>query len=277
MRVACALTAAFAGVAACVPASEPAPPAGAFGFVTEPSPASRGEPFVTRDGWMVRIAKVALQVSVTGRSVDTSKRNAYGSYETYRFDASKSIELYARAIPTGPATGGVSLSGTYLDSSSKADANVEVAGLSPETSARFQTRPDVSPSYTGYRSYSGPSLLLAVRATRAERVIAFDLTFDVFSFANPSDRSNPVRDVREDELVTVPLTIAAEVLFKDEGTLALAFGEFAAADADSDGVVTGPELSGASCSSGVLDAEVPARQCLADRVRNRAGSMFIAR
>jgi hypothetical protein len=275
MRVTGAVAAAFGAVTACVPASEPAPPAGAFGFVTEPSAASRGEPFVTRDGWTVRIEKVALQVSVSGHALDTSKRDAYGSYEAYRFDASKSIELYARAIPTGPATGGVSLSGTYLNSSSKEDANVEVAGLSPQTSARFQTRSDVSSGSAGYRSYSGPSLLLAVRAVRAERFIAFDLTFDVFSFG--SDRAGPVRDVREDALVTVPLTVAAEALFEDEVTLALAFAEFAAADADGDGVVTGAEFSDASCSSGVLDAEVPTSPCLVDRVRERAARLFIAR
>jgi len=276
MRVTGAVAAVFGAATACVPASEPAPPAGAFGFLTEPSPASRGEPFVTRDGWTVRIEKVALQVGVTGHALDTSKRNAGGSYETYRFDASKSVELYARAIPAGPATGSVSLSGTYLDSSSKDDANVEVAALSPQTSARFQTPSDVSSGSAGYRSYAGPSLLLAVRAVRAERIIAFDLTFDVSSFANPGDRPGPVRDVREDALVTVPLTIAAEALFEDEAPLTPAFAEFAAADADGDGVVTGAELSSASCSSRVPGSEGLVPRTLVDCVRLRARRMFVA-
>jgi len=230
--------------AACVPASEAAPPAGAFGFVTEPSPATRGEPFVTRDGWTVRIERLALQVSVMAFPVDDRDYYRYGSSDTYRFDASKSVTVFARAVPTGPATGTMRLTGYYGYGRNSDDERTEILGLPPEVNARFGVAADARQYSGDYVSYAGPSALLVVRAENAGRVIVVDLTLALSSYY--SEQEHLGREVVADALVTVPASIVAETLFMDESSRDLRFDDFAAADANGDGRVSGQELSAAN-------------------------------
>ena len=230
--------------AACVPASEEAPPTGAFGFTTEPSPATRGEPFTTTDGWTVRIDKVAVQVNVSASPTEQGPEiRYYGSSEGYRFDARRSVQVFARALPAGPAAANINLSSTYLSigdfDASDYDENIEVIGVAPEDSARFLVQSDVSTSRDGYTSYSGPSMLLVLRAQKGPRVISLDLTLDLYS--GYSD-GRFVGVVQDDALVTVPLGIAVEALFEDERARVLRFDDFADADADENGVISGQEL-----------------------------------
>jgi hypothetical protein len=240
-----AIIAAALACASCVPASEALPPAGAFGFHTEPSPASRGEPFVTSDGWTIRIEKIAVQVNVSVSSENNSSGRYYGGSSTFLFDATQVVDVYARAVAVGPATGNVNLTGSYLgdgrrpEDDEDEDERTEVIGLSPEARARFRAPADAHQSSGSYGSYSGPSMLLAVRAEKAGRVVAFDLTLGVHSGYAESKATG---EVRKDALVTVPMGIVAEAFFFDDKTRDLRFDGFAAADADQDGIVTGPEL-----------------------------------
>jgi hypothetical protein len=240
-----ALLVATLACASCVPASEELPPAGAFGFHTEPSAASRGEPFATSDGWTIRIEKIAMQVNVSVSSTGDSRGRYYGGSSTFLFDATRVVEVYARAVAVGPATGNVNLTGSYLgdgrrpEDDEDEDERTEVIGLSPEARARFRAPADAHMSSGSYGSYSGPSLLLAVRAEKAGRVVAFDLTLGVYSGYTERNASG---EVREDALVTVPMGIVGEAFFFDEKTQDLRFEAFAASDADHDGIVTGPEL-----------------------------------
>lgn len=92
---------------ACVPASEKLRPAGAAGFVTEPSEATRGEPFHTRDGWRITLERFVLQVFVTATSIERGPI----SHDVHLFDATKwAVALYAPGVPVGPARASTSIS-----------------------------------------------------------------------------------------------------------------------------------------------------------------------
>jgi len=251
MRIRTLVVAGCLVCAACVPASEASPPAGAFGFVTEPSPASRGEPFTTIDGWTIHIQTLALQVNVSAMpDAEGSGRGYYGSSELYRFDASQPVEVFTRAIPAGRASGRISLMGDYLantdfEASSDDDERLNVIGLSPVVSARFHARSDAVSNLDG-SIYTGPSMLLALRAEKGGRVITLDVTFDISSgFSNESMAAG---DVPDDALVTTPVGVVVEALFEDETTQALRFDDFAFADADGDGIVSGIEITLLGCT-----------------------------
>ena len=273
--------AALAALAACVPASEAAPPAGAYGFAIEPSPGARGEPIATTDGWTLRVEKLALQVSVTAMSMatDRSSRNTFGSPENVRFDASKSASVFSRAIAAGPATGTITLQGEYLDQgdhSRSRDDQTEELGLPPEVSARFHAPADISENDNGGSvSYSGPSMLLVLRAERSGRVVSLDLSFALYS--GYDQQGQGPRDVVANELVSVPLTVRPEVLFEDEDSHQLRFDDFAAADANGDGLLSAHELETAGCNSCVplgMAGYVPK---LSEQIRSRGTRLFVNR
>jgi hypothetical protein len=226
--------------AACVPASEARPPAGAFGFVTEPSPATRGEPFVTSDGWTIRVETLAMQISVSAKPADGSGPYSYGRSDTYRIDASKSAEVFARELPVGAATGTLGLASNYIgDGSFRRSESTEVIGLSPELDARFEQPADGTPYETTYGSRNGPSIVLVAQGERDGRIVRLDLSLDVYSSASPSGASG---EVVANGLTSASVHVAAEALFHDPGSTSLRFDDLAAADRNGDGRVSGQEL-----------------------------------
>ncbi len=289
----------IAALLSCVPASEKAPPAGAIGVVTEPSAAARGDPFTTADGWTVRIEGFALQLLLNASSTtnDATGFGGYGSSEAHRFDASKSTEIFAPGVRAGAATATIKLNGRYVrDGDDGYDDRSVTFGLTPDVDARFLARADVYPGALLHGSYEpslGPSIRLKVRAERGGRVVAFDLTFYADSgyfghFGPVGDGGSPPdfgphgrdsipnfsREVQGDALVTAPLRIVAEALFVDETTSALAFDDFAKADVDNDGVLTGAEFGGSSGQCSALGAAAP---CFSDRIAARAGHLLVVR
>jgi hypothetical protein len=263
----------------CVPASEAAEPAGAIGYTLEPSPATRGEVFETSDGWRVRIEKVAFQVSVSGSAVDPAPgRSTFGGFQEYRFDASKPALVYARAVSAGRAEADLYFRGVYLygERASTDDANLEISGLSFADNARFRLPAEAArdAAYQAY-AYEGPSLLLAVRATRGTRVVTFDLTFAVDGGTSLPQQSSPSLEVTADALVTRPLTVAIEALFTDDSDHLL-FDVFADADADRDGVISGVEMTRAvaDCASACSSKS---RESLVATLQSRAEAIFVPR
>jgi hypothetical protein len=223
---------------ACVPASEPLPPAGAFGFVTEPSPATRGEPFVTSDGWTVRVETLVLQIDVSATPQDT--RRSSRRSETYRIDASQSAEVFARSLPVGPARGTIGLASNYIgDGSYRYEDRTEVLGVSPEVNARFQVPADGSSYSTGtYRSTNGPSLLLVARAAKEGHVVQVDLALEI----DGQDSGASAGEVVANGFTAAHVHVFAEALFTDASTGMLRFDDLAAVDDDHDGRITGQEL-----------------------------------
>lgn len=219
----------LACLAACVPASEELPAAGAAGFETVPSAQTKGETFTTRDGWDVTIEKLFIQLSVSAAPVSLG----YGSSEPYVFDAQKPARIFTRALPVGPARVSTALYGRYLDYGDNDYVDrVERINVDDETNARFNRLPDEGQE-TPYTP--GPSVLLTVRAERGGRVVTLDMALNVATTVRRDLAFGDSVEVREDQLASVPLPIHAESFFP-------AFDEIAACDADGDGRVAATEL-----------------------------------
>lgn len=237
-------------IAACVPASDALPPTGAGGFATQPSPATRGEPFTTEDGWTVRIEKVVLSCWInTSPPSGSYNGRRYGS-GGWLFDASKPVALYAPEVSVGPAVVDLSLRGNYVYVGR--DNNREsrrIIGVAPEVVERSNAPPDegFEDAYFGddlrFPAGDGPSVLLAVRAERAGRVERMDLALGITSYSFLNGRFSV--DIVEDTVVTRPLGVRIEELFRD-GKGRIAFDELAAADTDGDGTITIAELKAAT-------------------------------
>lgn len=265
---------------ACVPASEPAEPAGAIGFVTEPTAASLGEPFTTDDGWTVRIELLVMQLHVSA-STSTSYSggsNYSGDYAEYRFAASERTELYGRGLKVGPATATVTLGGGYVGDDYEdydTEERMEILGVPPEASARFRRTAETNGDGSTYSSYSGPSVLVVARGEKAGRTVTVDFTMAASSYSL-SGQPSVTGDVRADALTVAPLVVRGEALFVDETLGQLLFAPFADADADDDGVTTGPEL--AATTTFTLGGQTrPPTPGLVDRLYQRAAGLLVTR
>lgn len=279
MRAFAALVASCA-VCACVPASEPAEPAGAIGFVTEPTAASMGEPFTTDDGWSVRIEMLVMQlhVSASTSSVGGEDGSRYsGDYAEYRFSASERVELYGRGLNVGPATATAILGGGYVGEDAEdyeSEDRLEIVGVPPEASARFRRPAEAGVQGMTY-AYYGPSLLVVARGQKAGRTVTVDFTISATSYSSGGEPTTS-GDVRADALTVAPLAVVGETLFVDEARGQLLFEPFADADQDGDGVTTGAEL-GATTTFTLGGRTTPPTPGLVDRLYERAGRLLVAR
>lgn len=264
------------GSASCVPASEPAEPAGAIGFTTEPTGASLGQPFETDDGWAVRIETLALQLNVTASTSpgDGFSGGYSGDYAEYRLASNQRADLFARALHAGPATVTVSLGGSYVSDDYSGDDDAENIGLPPDVVARFLRAPDAAPA-TPYRTGSGPSVLLVARAEKAGRTVMVDFTMTASSYIE-GGQPTVTGDVRANALTATALLVVGEALFQDTSTGQLVFDDFAAADANGDGIVTGAEL-GATSTLTLGGLESPRVNGLLDNLYKRAGRVLVLR
>lgn len=219
-------------LAACVPASEEAPPRGAAGVEAVPSAETQGTPFVTTDGWTITIEKLVLQVSVSA----TPEKLLYsGRSEPYVFDAQKPALMFARALPIGSARVTITPYGRYIGySENDYLERVERINVDDETNARFNRLPDEGQDscYT-----PGPSVVLAARAERNGIVVTLDAALNVLTSSRRSrdaEFGTPV-EVRRNDVSSVELVIDAKAIFP-------AFEDIARSDADGDGAVTASEL-----------------------------------
>jgi hypothetical protein len=114
-------------------------------------------------------------------------------------------------------------------------------------SARFLRLPDAVGSDATSARYLGPTMLLAIRAERGARSVAFDLTFEFSPIVPPGTLE---QSVVANALASLPLPIAVESLFTNELSRDLRFDDFADADVDGDGSVSAQELS----ESGLVNA-----------------------
>lgn len=238
-----AVLAVAAAALSCVPASEPRPPAGAAGFDVEPSPAARGEPFDS-DGWTLTIEKLVIRAYVSVRQADSSA--VYGSSEgASLLDARKTAQIYATAIPVGPAQIGATMSGRYISRDNEefqSDVgDIDVNGIDPGDVKRFEYVSDEGFKQTeyGYNPGRGPSVLLVMRARRGEREVSLDLALNSDSFG-AFEASVPI-EIRADALALAILDVVPEAVFRDD----FGFGKLANHDADGDGRITADELRAA--------------------------------
>lgn len=237
-------------LAACVPASEEAPPAGAAGFDTAPSPETQGTMFETFDDWEITVDRLVMQLSVSAMTLTQNEYGSYGGQEPWLFDAKSPTRIFARAVAIGPARVSYQLYGQYFFDFGDSDRhrssfdNVSVVGVDADTAARFEpTRHSDTPG-----SYQlGPTMLIVLRARdmATGRFVTLDALLSLSELASSSQKYppededvGPTVEIRDDDIAAVPLPLRVERLFPH-------FGDFAAADADGNGVVTASELESA--------------------------------
>jgi hypothetical protein len=257
---------AIAGIIACVPSSEEVYPRGAVNVIATPSAGTRGEPFMTSDGWTIRVSAMVLQTLIGGQGPPP---NMISNGAVHLFHASKRQEFVIPRIDEGAAKALLSLTSLGIGPDyaripgyySGANRDVE-----PSLIARFAkladdedpSPPEDDPSTpefdesTTVATENGPALLLTGQAEKEGRVIRFDFTLQA-SFV---DAELPVK-VNRNVLNDVVVTIAVEQLFNRKTrcrigrqpilvgqprTTELMFDEVAAADKDGDGVLSPAEL-----------------------------------
>lgn len=243
----------------CVPSTEDADPRGAAGFSLLPSPATRGEPFETSDGYRITIDRIVVNALCVAESDVTREEGTFdGSSEQTILDAAYGEPFYTPAVPAGMATVRFAFVQTAVLPTVDRDPIVQ-AGARPYA-YRFREAADVAIDYgtvdPGF--HFGPSLLVVFHAEGHGKTIAADLTFE--SYGGPDISPTPHVDVQANALAVFPLHVTAERLFVAQSS-DLPFGaadvdqtphfaDLAAADANGDGQLTGAELTAAGDGPG---------------------------
>lgn len=244
----------------CVPPTEELAPAGAAGFVTEPSPASRGEPIVTEDGWLLRFEELAIQAAVSASSADDGSSTTYAtSLDVFRWNARDRVEIYTRALAVGRWYPRAYLFGAFIDLDDDDEGRIVDLGVDDTLRRRFAVRLDDS-IFGGFMA--GPMVVVRLRASRGDQAIVLDTALSTEMYDGLRDaREAPPVDVHADSLSSAPLAVRAERLFHDteRDGQHLRFARFAAADADGDGLLTIAELDAttAECPECLDPASAP--------------------
>jgi hypothetical protein len=271
-------------VDSCVPAGEELAPKGAAGLVTEPSPAARGEPFVTDDGWNVRIDKLALLARVSASGTDDDDDDP-----KYMWNGAARVELLVRAVPVGPSSIAVALQGAgrRFRGSGIEVPTYQNLGVEPSLEARFRLPEDViRTGVPGAGPVPGPSVVIVARGEKGGVVVVLDIALSSHppsaSAPNASapNMAKPNVDVRANDVTFTYLGVAAErLLAVDPSTgRGAAFQPIADADArgDGDGHVTEAELRAVACSE-CPDPSAEGGHTLLDRITILAGQMLSIR
>ena len=249
-------------LASCVPAGEDSDPRGALGITTEPSPGSRGEPFITADGWTVHVEELVILAGIVGAAIDTASAddNRETAYEgPYLFKASRSESFLARGLPAGPGRAALNFNSLYIGAGYAMPELVGgPRGVDPSLSARFfQRADDVNRNfYDPDAPEPGPAILLVVRAEKGDRTVRID-----FGFRGAIRTPEIPLEIRANALNAARVTTVAENLFKgvmeyqvtcnglrpelpesNPSTDRPIFDDLASADTDGDGVLSPAEL-----------------------------------
>ncbi len=254
------LVAAVCTAAACVPASEARPPAGAGGFSIEPSAAARGEPFQVGD-WSLTIEKVivAARISVTPLAVFASPSNTTddhsleGGFESVVFDGSAGGQFFAPGASVGRAELCLRPGSPYFynpSSTSRRDPEdfAIVGDVDRSDLDRFEAVSDDGLTTTnGFAFGESPTVLLDVKGRRGDQVLELRVA-PYFSESTASRFGGRCAgavevEIRANALSLARLEVRPERAFLENDYLWRAIVD---ADADGDGVTTGAELRAAS-------------------------------
>ncbi len=227
---------AIALLAACVPPTGETDPKGAAGIRTEPTPATRGEPFVTDDGWTVTIDALYLRgfLFALSQVPGTGSENIA---QEYVWNARERHELFVPAVREGRALVKLDLTPGYPGSIVDNDF-VLTAGVPEAVARRFSQSEEGSSPFGA--SAAAPAVVLVATGVKDGVRVVVDVAF---SSSSDTTRSLPVDVVRND-LRLAPFPVAGEELFAYAGDGMRLFQPLADADvAPRDGRVTTAEVS----------------------------------
>lgn len=232
---------------ACVPATAELDPRGAGGVVVEPSAPTRGEPFVTSDGWTVTFGTFAFR-AVLFASAETEDGSRFSETDEQIWGSTRA-EMFVPAVRVGPCHVNLLLSSAYVgppgsDAASSAADSRRGPGVELSIVERFlrladNSRPNWSGEEAGFGR--GPTVVFALRAEKAGKTYVLDLALQ--SDEGNDWRAGPTIDVRANDVVFAPWSVRAErVLEVKPGVTS--FSDLAEADdkGDHDGRITAAEL-----------------------------------
>jgi hypothetical protein len=235
---------------ACVPATDDLAPRGALGATITPSAATRGEAFMTEDGFTVTIVRTVayleIDVPYEGNSGSFTLPTP-GDGEFVLADLRLPLTLVLRATPPGPRSATCSLSrmSSYLFTDSSYSDSVRGREQFLRELKRNGTEDvDVAALLVGAgkSSWSG---FVRLRAVRGDETWTLDLP--LLNQITGSTSIKVEANVEKNALREVPLIARMENIFRRVGDDLKAegaprFSAFAAADTDGDRVVTIGEL-----------------------------------
>jgi hypothetical protein len=225
---------------ACVPSAEDPKPRGAAGFITEPSPETRGAPFVTSDGYAMRITRVITSLeSSTDYQSNTGTFSTDDddgvSYNPVIFNASEPVDVLVRALKPGPKRLRCEFKLLGLFDLEQESSFQDIRNVSDADKARL--RAGIA------RTQRGSSYTAAAGYIRVEARFGAELwTLDAVP-AGTFSEGEPVADfmIRPDALDSRVVRLQFANLFR-EPTGALEFELFRVADRDGDYTITDEEL-----------------------------------
>lgn len=246
----------LAGAVACVPATVELEPRGAVGVRIVPTAGSRGEPFVSADGWSIRVTTFAVALELSAGEVSEGGVSSFGGTQM-NIDGSEPADGIVRALPAGREQSAL----VNLPYRSIARGvcyscyGIELDTFTPEMRARFLQTVYPAPQCefadpftavtedrvgAGDCMQQGPNVWIVVEATRGDRRLTLDVALDAYVYRYMEATSSPLL-VTRDSVVFTQMSLSAERIFAlDDGVVR--FDEYAAADADGDGRITFLEL-----------------------------------
>lgn len=270
-----ALVVGAAALLSCVPLAGEAHPRGAVALVTEPSPASRGEPFVTADGWTIHVEALVLNASVLGSSVRSDHRSDVATGEMF-FRASEPATLTMTGLDAGPALVSVVLV-SRVTTGEGVDGRSAAPPVDAKLAARFEAAPDDRDQSEGVSGVDlGPSFVVIARGEKDGVVVKLDVGLQTIFDPEEPFFSEVGAVVRANEVVQARLLVAAEVLFaNDRARTTFSFDGYAAADKNKDGVLSVAELRSSGPCASCKDAS-DGGETMLEALKRRARHIFSA-
>jgi hypothetical protein len=193
---------------ACVPAGASVDPRGATGAVMTPSAATRGEPFVTKDGWTVRIDELAFVTMLTVRLPDAEEENP--SEERFLWNPMIEQKLVVRAVRTGKGSLFLLLTppGKRIDPNGQEVAPYVNQGIAAAVGEKLA---EGSPA----------SVIARVHAEKGAERRDIELRILTPTPRRPEDATGTSYEVvtEADAVTDVPFDVHAEILFQQFQTL----------------------------------------------------------
>jgi hypothetical protein len=258
----------------CVPDGAPVEPRGAIGVTTEPSPASRGEPFTTKDGFTVTIKRVIVfaMVHSVPPNLGDGPANGEVAERLFLFNASNPRRaeeklLILRAVPVGNQALRFNLQGRGRFIIEGADKSFYLnVDVDKATEDRFRqppeglediatAEPDGPPMQTG--------MLLTAHLEKAETKIDLDLTL----LGQGERNTQQIVNVTANTINQAFWTVTAERFFTEGGQ------DIANADTNHDGRVTGQELRAAI----VVNPDTEEEDTVLNRLSAHTGEIVVPR
>jgi hypothetical protein len=264
--------AALCALLSCVPPAPEPDPLGGFSIRLAPTPATAGVPFMTADGWEVKITKAAVRVGVLTTTSTTDRDEAYvdGAGAIFRLIAPRlDCEIRVSQLPIRETNARLFIQVGALPNDKVIS---ESCGLDADFAARFakpadNDGPEELNAFAQQNSTA--SVGFAATGVKNGREVSIDIVLDSGTYPLPAgevvevDQGHMMAQggsgmVLPDQGVPLTFRVYFETIFGDNERTTR-FGDIADADTDGDGVASIAELGVAlsACHNLYQDPKYP--------------------